>query len=148
MNPKLKKIITVGLVLLAAAWTIGKIKSHNEQAAEGPQIPFAVPPSYFSIMHPSDAAKYGTKTVEKYDVRKVSSTQIDLVSQVGQDWEAIIRFDPSQGAPFVAHFEKESNGVYKTALMKLTPNQSGGFDYIYVEEGIDPIRGTLRPNWY
>lgn len=152
MNPKVKKIvigIIIGaLVAITLAWILGKMKPSGGQTSEGPQIPFDIPPSYTSFMHPSDVVKYGAQSAIEYEVRKVSPTQIDLVSQVGQEWQAIIRFDPSQKPPFVAHFEKVNKGVYKTAMMKLTPNQSGGFDYVHLEEGIDPIRGTLRPNWY
>lgn len=145
------KKVTIGLTLLAIGLIIFAIRlmaGGNAKTNDETDASIQIPASYTSFMHQQDARKYQTTLSIEYEVQKMSSSQINLVARVNQEWHAtIIDFDPSSKIPFVAEFEKVEREVYSTALMKFTPNRNGGFDYVFLEEGKDPIEGVMRPNW-
>lgn len=145
----MKKWIIKGVTLVGVCILIFAIRSLGGSEEENSQTPFAVPESYSCILNYSDARRLNDEPMIMYHVRKVSATQIDLVAQVGDEWQSVIRFNPMQTPPYVAVCEEVDNGVYSPGVMKLTPNIAGGFDFTYLEEGdVEADHGVLRPNWY
>jgi hypothetical protein len=125
----------------------------SNKPAEPPPLPIltTIAPRYTMYLDPGDAQSLGRASAAQYVLVEKSNTQFVLRSHTEETSRVYastvtIIIDPHTLDGTV---QRESRGTIESGVVKLEPNQFGGFDYTSTYPGESKSRhAVLKPQWW